>query len=116
MLDIQIVSCDRCGVPCKVAYTANEDARLLMHSTAPAGWCADCAATDFMKNRSPLARMMEMNPIGKAMLLDPRVQAQFAVLMKTGNTDAKPEELNWQRIHGNWELPFGKPKRKRKSA
>jgi hypothetical protein len=112
MLDIQIVYCDRCGVPCKVADTANEEARLLKHSTTHEGLCADCAATYFLQH-SPMAQFLE-DDINK--LLAPHVQAQFGKLMQAGNADAKPEELRWKRIVANWNLPFSKPKRKRKSA
>jgi len=57
---------------------------------------------------------MEMNPIGKEMLLDPRVQQQFAGLLQTGNADAKPSEINWQRVYDNWELPFQKVRKSSK--
>jgi len=116
MLDIRIVNCSRCGVALRLAETANEEARLLRHATNPeiSGWCPDCAVTDFMKNRSQLSILMEMNPTGKQMLLDPRVQQQFAKLMQTGRADAKPEEINWQRVHDNWDLPFAKAAKSRK--
>jgi len=75
-------------------------------------FCVDCAVTDFFKNRSPLAELLSMNPLGTKMLLDPRVQKQFAGLMQAGNADAKPEEINWQRVVENWDLPFPTKRRK----
>lgn len=115
---LSFIRCSRCGAPCKLADRANEEARLLKHATAPetSGYCPDCAVTDFFKNHSQLARLMEMNPVGKQMLLDPRVQQQFARVMQSGNADAKPEEINWQRIHDNWELPFANVRKSKKRS
>ncbi len=112
---ITVVNCTRCGMPCKLADTATEDARLLKHATKPetSGYCPDCAVTDFFKNRSHLAELMAMNPVGKQMLLDPRVQQQFSGILQTGKADASPTEINWQRVHDNWELPFPKRHGKR---
>ncbi len=116
MQKLNIVLCSRCGVPCKLAAEATEDARLLKHAIAPemSGFCPDCAVTDFFKHHSMFTQLMEMNPIGKAMLLDPRVQQQFASLLQTGKADAKPEEVNWQRVYDNWDLPFPKRQRSRR--
>jgi hypothetical protein len=47
-------------------------------------------------------------------LLAPHVQQQFTRLMVAGNADAKPGELNWQRIVDNWELSFKKQSRRRR--
>lgn len=117
MLDLQVVNCARCGVPCKLADTSTEDARLLRAARAPetSGYCADCAATDFMQNQYPhLAELMLSNPLGKASLLDKRVQKQFAAVMAAGNADAAPAEINWQRVHDLWEMPFPKRGRTRR--
>jgi hypothetical protein len=111
------MNCSRCGQPCKLATTSTEDARLLRHATHPetAGYCPDCATTDFFKNHSPFGQIIEFHGnAGKAMLLDPRVQQQFASLMQTGKADASPDEINWQRVHDNWNLPFAKVQRKRR--
>ena len=92
MEETTIVYCDRCKTPCKLAATATEDAQLLKHATMPetSGYCSNCAVADFFKNRSPLGMSMMSNPAGKAMLLDPRVQKQFAGLLAAGNADANP--------------------------
>ena len=112
---ITIIYCSRCGAPCKLADSVTEDAELLKSATKPEtrGYCPDCAVTDYFKHHSMLAQLMGMNPVGKAMLLDPRAQQQFAGIMQAGKADARPEEVNWQRVHDNWELPFEKSKRKR---
>jgi len=116
---ITILPCSRCGALCKLADHATEDARLLRKATKPetSGFCPECGVTDFYKNQYPhLTELMMSNPMGKAMLLDPRVQEQFAKVMQAGNADLKPDEINWQRVHDNWELPFPLRKRGRKRA
>lgn len=118
-MEIPVVYCSRCGAPGKLAGSATEDAQLLKRATRPetSGFCVDCAVTDFFKNRSHLAELLATNPLGTKMLLDPRVQEQFARLMQAGNADAKPEEINWQRVVENWALPFPKkPRRAREKG
>jgi hypothetical protein len=36
---------------------------------------------------------------------EPAAQAQFAQAMRSGQADAEPGELDWQRIVDNWHLP-----------
>ncbi len=106
-----IINCSRCGRPCQLADSSTKDARLLRAATTPeiSGYCPDCGTTDFFKNHSPFGQIIEFRgKEGKAMLLDPRVQMQFAGLLRTGKADAKPEEINWQAVHDNWDLPFQK--------
>jgi hypothetical protein len=111
-----IVNCRRCGRPCQLSDSSTEDARLLRAATTPetAGYCPDCGTTDFFKNHSPFGQIIEFRGTeGKAMLLDPRVQTQFAGLLRTGRADARPEEINWQNVYDHWDLPFPKgPKSK----
>ena len=113
-MEIPVVYCSRCGAPGKLADSATDDAQLLKHATRPetSGFCVDCAVTDFFKNRSHLAELLAMNPLGTKMLLDPRVQQHFSGVMQAGNADAQPEEINWQRVVENWDLPFPTKRRK----
>jgi hypothetical protein len=116
MLDIQIINCSRCGAPCKLATEATEEARLLRAATRSetSGYCVDCAATDFLQNQYPhLAKLIAGNPQGKQMLLDTRVQAQFARVMQAGNADARPDEINWGRVVDLWEMPFANRRARR---
>ena len=36
----------------------------------------------------------------------PIIQKPFAALMKAGNADAKPDEIDWRAVACNWELPI----------
>lgn len=112
-----IAECKRCEKPCKVAGPPNPDARLMPYATAEEakkrGLCADCAASAFIKGIPTLMYGIELN--GIKMLLDTRVQQQFSQIMIVGKADARPDEVNWQRVVDNWDLPFP-GKRKGKNA
>jgi hypothetical protein len=100
---IQVVPCDRCGVPCRVATESNEDARLLRKSTKPQGYCADCGVAHFLQVISPMGQLIT-DP-AKQLLWEP-AQKQFAEVMKAGGADLKPEEINWGKVVLDWALPF----------
>lgn len=108
-----LAECTRCGKLCKVAGPPNPDARLMPYATAKEakerGLCADCAATAFIKGIETLMYGIGLNDV--KMLLDQRVQQQFSQIMIVGKADAKPDEINWQRVVDNWELPLPKAKR-----
>lgn len=106
---VQITNCERCGAPCQVANKANEDARLLKHSTTPSGWCVDCATTNFLQT-SPMGQLIS----DPQRLLDPRIRLQFAKVLLAGMSDARPTEINWERVVANWDMPFTKPSKRRR--
>ncbi len=47
-------------------------------------------------------------------LLAPYMQEQVGRIMEAGNCDAKLEEIDWQIVVNQWELPF--PKRRAHSS
>jgi len=68
------------------------------------GLCINCAAHDWLRNTYPVNLLLARSgPKGLAL---PHIQEQFAGLMKMANSDARADEINWQRIIDNWELPF----------
>lgn len=102
-----VAPCQRCGVPCRVASSTNPDARLLKHAPTPEGFCPNCAVTEFLLG----FEFMIGSDVRR--LLSPHIQQQFAEIMRAGNADAMPDEIDWNAIVANWELPFPKAKRKR---
>lgn len=112
---IQQVTCSRCGLVMQVRLKqGNEEARLLKQSDKPEGWCVDCATTDFLRNQSPLGHIIEARgEEGMQMLRDTRIQEQFAGLMQAGNADASAQEIRWERVIENWNLPFVRSGKKR---
>jgi len=110
-----LCECTRCGKLCKVAGPPNPEARLMPYATAEEakkrGLCADCAATVFIQGVETLMYGIKLN--GVKILLDPHVQKGFGEVMVIGKADARPAEVNWQRVVDNWELPL--PKRRKQS-
>lgn len=99
--------CERCGRLCRVGGPKRPGARLLRRAVAPKGYCADCAATQFLKS---LALAETLAQTGPEALLAPHVQAQFAAMLRAGNADAAADEINWRRVVENWSLPVAKAK------
>lgn len=104
-------TCTRCGKLGRTGPQPNPEGRLMVYAqTAENALCADCAATAFIKIVETMMWGIEKN--GVEMLLNPTVQQSFAEVMKVGRADATPEEIDWQRVVENWELPVPKQKGK----
>lgn len=102
----EIVNCKRCGTRCKVAGPRNSNAKMLRLSKEPKGLCVNCAVHDWLRNTYPPNIILAQS--GPKILLYPHIQKQFADIMRTGFADAKPDEIDWDRIVENWDLPFPK--------
>lgn len=100
------IRCPRCARPMQVAARRTEEARLLRHAAEPRGYCVDCAVTEFLKNTYPVNMIVEESEHGASMLLSSHVQEQFAEIMRAGLADAVPDEIDWERVVRNWDLPF----------
>lgn len=96
------IDCLRCGERCRVAGPPGKEAKMLRF--AKQGMCVNCAVHDFLRNTYPLNILLAQS--GPRVLLFPHIQEQFAGIMKVGLADAKPDEIDWQKIVDNWELPF----------
>jgi hypothetical protein len=107
---MDVAYCERCGARYRVAGPGNEDARLLRHAAEAKGFCATCAAHDWLMT---IAIGEMLNNSGPRMLLLPHIREQFAAIMLAGNADAKPDEINWNLMVENWDLPFPKASAKR---
>jgi hypothetical protein len=111
---IRFVRCQRCNLSMRVRVRpGNPDALLMQLSPTGEGLCASCAATLFLhdKRHEHIKHMIDEK---RELLLWEAMQQQFASLMQAGNADARPEEINWQSVHDNWELPFARAKRGKK--
>ena len=96
------VNCQRCGERCRVDPSRDPKARMLRHSDK--GLCVNCAVHDWLRNTYPPNIILAQS--GPKVLLFSHIQEQFAEIMRTGFADAKPDEIDWQKIVDNWELPF----------
>lgn len=99
-----VIRCGRCKTPCKVDKLRNPKAKMLRRSKEPKGLCINCAVHDWLRNTYPPNILLAQS--GPKMLLFPHIQQQFAGIMRIAFADAKPDEIDWQRIVDNWDLPF----------
>jgi len=95
--------CERCGVRLRVDPLLNSDARMLRRAKVPKGLCINCAVHDFLRNTYPCNMLLAKGP---GSLAYPHVQEQFASIMRAGMSDALPDEIGWELIIENWDLPF----------
>jgi hypothetical protein len=101
---VQKCHCGRCGALCKVDPVAGSKAKMLKHSKQPKGLCVNCAVHDFLRNTYPVNMLLaQAGPRGLALT---HIQEQFAGIMKSAGSDAMPDEIDWQAIIDNWDLPF----------
>ncbi len=98
----ETVKCKRCGWRCKRAGPPGKKAKMLRF--AKEGLCVNCAVHDWLRNTYPPNILIAQS--GPKVLLFPHIQEQFAGIMRTGFADAKPDEIDWQKIVDNWDLPF----------
>jgi len=101
---MEYCQCERCGVRLQVGPAPGSEAKLLRRSKVPKGFCVNCAAHNFLRNTYP--PNIQLAESGPKILLYPIIQEKFADIMRTGLSDAAPDEIDWQRIVDNWELPF----------
>jgi len=105
----QVCNCERCRARCRVAGPKNPDARMLRKSAVPTGFCVNCATHDFLRNTYPVNILLaESGPI---CLLLPHIRTQFAAIMQSAKADANIDEINWNLINENWDLPWREPVR-----
>lgn len=97
------VRCERCGARCLVEPPQESKAKMLRRSKKK-GLCVNCAVTDWFRNTYPIN--MQLAEYGPGILAHPHIRELFADIMRTAGADAKPEEINWNLVNENWDLPF----------
>lgn len=98
------IHCERCGADCKVGASPNSKAKMLRYSKEPKGLCVNCAVHDWLRNTYPVN--IQLAQYGSKGLEHPQIQQLFTEIMQSNFADAKPDEINWQLIIENWDLPF----------
>lgn len=98
-----IIECGRCRARCRIDGPPGDKAKMLRLAQGP-GLCVNCAVHDFLRNTYPPNILLAQS--GPRALLAAPIQRQFAEIMRLGFADAKPDEIDWQRIVDNWDLPF----------
>ena len=101
-----VCQCERCKARCRVAPDRNPQAKMLRKSAVPKGLCVNCAAHDWLRNTYPANMILAESQHGPRILMHVSVREQFAEIMQGQNADAKPDEINWNLMIENWELPW----------
>ncbi|GEM_PF-2271274 len=96
--------CGRCGASCKVDPIPGSQARMLKRSKVPKGLCINCAVHDLLRHLYPANLMFARS--GPRGLELPHMQKLFCDILKSAGSDAVPDEIGWQAIIDNWDLPF----------
>jgi len=104
MAEVAIAHCRRCGARCRVGGAGNPGAKMLRRSNEPKGLCVNCATHDWLRNTYPVNMLLAEN--GPKILVHWHIREQFADIMRCGMADAKPDEINWNLMNENWDLPF----------
>lgn len=94
-------ACKRCGRPA-LGGDGNPDARMLRR--ARTGVCVDCGVVQFLQrvaNTNVLGTVDRALPDGLRL---PHVQEQFAKMMVAGGSDARPDEIDWERVIAVWDI------------
>lgn len=98
------VHCRRCNAKLKLEPIPDSKAKMLRRAKIPKGYCLNCAVHDWLRNTYPPNILLAQS--GPKVLLFPHIQEQFTAIMKQQLSDAKPDEIDWQKIVDNWDLPF----------
>jgi len=98
-----VASCERCGKKIQVAAARREDAELFRLAKELKGVCADCVMTQFLYNTYPIN--MQLDEAGPELLLKPGIREAFVSCGILDRGDLKIDEIDWQRVVDNWDLP-----------
>lgn len=76
----------------------------MLKRSAKAALCINCAVHDILRHLYPANLLLARS--GPRGLAFPQIQRQFFEIVQFAGTDARFEEINWQQIIDNWDLPF----------
>jgi len=101
---MQCLRCERCNARVRLATRRNPDAKMLRLSTKQKGLCINCAVHDWLRNTYPVNILLAKS--GPGCLAHQHIRDQFTGIMRSQRADANPDEINWNLLSDNWELPF----------
>ena len=101
---MEITHCQRCGAKCQVNPKPDSNAKMLKRGKQAKGFCVNCAVHDWLRNTYPVNLMFAT--LSPDVLRLEHIQQQFTGIMRAGGADANPDEINWEAIIENWDLPF----------
>lgn len=100
----KVLHCERCNVRIRLATRRNPDAKMLRLAKEPKGLCINCAVHNWLQNTYPVNILLAKS--GPGCLAHQHIRDQFTEIMRSGRADANPDEINWNLLSDNWDLPF----------
>lgn len=99
-------SCVRCGQSCQPGENETPEARPFRR--AKKGLCGNCVVTQFLlcDDLEPLRIGLMRN--GIEVLRNPVIQKQFAEILKVGRSELPADNINWDTVIKQRDLPFPK--------
>ena len=94
-------ACTRCGRRVR-GGDGNPEAQMLRR--ARTGVCLHCGVVLFLQRLSNMHTPGTIDVALPDALRLPHVREQFARVMQAGNADAKPEEIDWDRVIALWDI------------
>jgi hypothetical protein len=101
-----LAKCDRCSVQLRIAESRRQDSRPFRKSATIHGHCPDCVMTEFLYNTYPVNMLIDER--GPEMLLNAefmRMALLSSGVMDPAHCEMDVNEINWQRVVDNWDLP-----------
>jgi len=77
---------------------------MLKKADVPKGLCVNCAVHDQLRHLYPANLILARS--GPKGLVLPQLQQQFFEICQLAGTDARFEEIDWNAVIANWDLPF----------
>ena len=99
-------SCVRCGKTCRSGKSKNTDARPFRR--AKKGLCENCVVTSFLLSPELEALTINLMKVGVETLKVPAIREQFSNILEAGNSELPAENIDWDAVIGQWDLPFPK--------
>ncbi len=98
-----MASCNRCGVQLRVSESRREDSAPFRRSLTTKGVCPDCVMTQFLYNTYPIN--WQLDERGPELLLHPMIREAFLSSGVMERCEMSIDEVNWERVVANWNLP-----------
>jgi hypothetical protein len=102
----QVRNCLRCAARCVVAETRNDAARVVSHADGD-GLCHNCIVTQTLKSISLMhSAILPAGTTWQSALRLPHIQEQFSRLLVAGKADLCGDQIDWDEVAANWDLPM----------
>lgn len=99
----EITECLRCGKPLVCAPSSDGQP---IHRIEKEGWCPECATTAWLKDFECSGMMGALiSGYGPSCMLAPHIREGFASLFTIGKAPIPAEEVDWEQLVRNWDLP-----------